>query len=151
MDSWRRFWRLSRQEKLWFLQASVWLPLTALGIREMGLRRWMSLLERIGPASFPLSSPPEHLPEMTARMVAAAARRNPFSVNCLPRSVVLWWFFRRGGRDAILRLGGRKEGELLEGHAWVELGGKAFDVSEADPAGFVPFDRPIVSGEEKSS
>ena len=84
-------------------------------------------------------------------MVAAAARRNPVSVNCLPRSVVLWWFFRRRGLDPILRLGSRKEGELLEAHAWVELEGKAFDVSETDPAGFVPFDRPIVSGEGKSS
>lgn len=83
-------------------------------------------------------------------MVAAAARRSLLRANCLPRAVVLWWFFRRRGLGAELRLGGRKEGDQLEAHAWVELDGKAFDVSETQPAGFVPFDRPVVSGEGKS-
>ena len=148
MDSWRRFWRLSRQEKSWFLQAAVWLPLTVLGIRWMSLRRWMDFLERV-PASAS-SSRTAQSPEATARMVAAAARRSLLPANCLSRSVVLWWLFRRRGLGAELRFGGRKEGELLEAHAWVDLDGKAFDVSETHPAGFAPFDRPVVPGEGKS-
>lgn len=148
MDSWRRFWRLSRQEKSWFLQSAVWLPLTVLGIRWMGLRHWMSFLGRV-PASAS-SSRTAQSPEAIARMVAAAARRSLLPANCLPRAVVLWWLFRRRGLGAELRLGGRKEGEQLEAHAWVELDGKVFDVSETQSAGFVPFDRHVVSGEGKS-
>jgi hypothetical protein len=147
VDSWRRFWRLSRQEKSWFLQAAGWLPLTVLGIRWMGLRRWMDFLERISARASSSSTVPPA--EATARMVAAAARRSLLPANCLSRSVVLWWFFHRRGLDAELRFGGRREGELLEAHAWVELDGKTFDVSETHSAGFVPFDRPVVSGEGK--
>lgn len=147
MDSWRRFRRLSRQEKAWFLRALLWLPLTVLGIRWMGVRRWTSLLERVSAPK--ASSPSAQPPEATARMVAAAARRSLIPSNCLSRSVVLVWFFRRQGHGAELRFGSRKDGKLLEAHAWVELDGKVFDVSEADPAGFVPFDRPVVTGEGK--
>lgn len=148
MDSWRRFWRLSRQERSWFLRAAVWLPLSALGVRWMGLRRWMSFLEQVSaPGSVPLPATP---PEAIARMVAAAARRSPILVKCLPRSVVLSWFLRSRGLAAELRFGGRKEGDQLEAHAWVELDGSTFDVSDSSPAGFVPFDRPAVSGEGKS-
>ena len=147
VDSWRRFWRLSPQEKSWFLQAAVWLPLTGLGIRWMGLRRWMSFLEHL-PA--PAISTHDALPpDATARMVAAAARRIPFSSNCLQRSVVLWWLFRCRGFAAKLWFGSRKEGDLLEAHAWVDLDGRRFDVSEAAPTDFMPFDRPVASGQGK--
>lgn len=147
MDSWRRFWRLSRQEKSWFLQAAAWLPLTTVGVRWVGLRRWMNLLGRLAP---PDSSSQATSPEAAARVVAAAARRSLIPANCLSRSVVLWWFLRRLGLAAELRFGGRKEGDQLEAHAWVELDNRIFDVSDTNPAGFVPFDRPVVPGEGKS-
>lgn len=148
MDSWRRFWRLSRQEKSCFLQAVVWLPLTTLAVRWLGFRRWQKFLETFprSRSSDSSSAPALILPiaQPAARMVAAAARRSPFRPNCLHRSLVLWWFLRRRGLNPELRFGGRKEDKQLEAHAWVEVGGLVLDVSDTSPQNFALFERPVV-------
>jgi hypothetical protein len=147
VGSWRRFWRLPQREKSCFLKAVALLPLTALGLRGLGLRRWQAFLERVlpaAPAALPFDPERAHA---TARMVAAASRRTLFRPNCLHRSLVLWSLLRGQGFDPRICFGARKEHEQFQAHAWVEVGGLSFDLSDAHLQQFVPFDRPAVSGE----
>ena len=67
-----------------------------------------------------------------ARLVQLAADRGPVRANCLERSLVLWALLRRRGIDSDLRIGARKHGERLEGHAWVEWDGVV--LNDADDA-----------------
>ena len=147
MGSWSRFWRLPPREKSCFLTAVALLPLTVLALRALGLRRWQAFLEGVLPSA-PSSNPldPE-LAHSTARMVAAASRRTIFRPNCLHRSVVLWSLLRSQGFDPRICFGGRKEDERFEAHAWVEVEGHVFDLSDARLNDFVPFDRPAIPGE----
>ena len=115
--SWRERRLLARA---WFL-----LPLMALWIRVAGFRRVRAFLE--GRSSIPeepdeKQSPRHRLEEArtVARIITAAASHPLFSISCLPRSLTLWWILRQRGMDSEIRIGVRRQGELLEAHAWVE-------------------------------
>ena len=45
---------------------------------------------------------------------------------CMKRSLVLFHFLRKAGRDAEIVFGVAKAGEKLEGHAWVTVNGQPF-------------------------
>jgi len=63
--------------------------------------------------------PPGPLLELFNR----AAREHVLGVSCLPRAMALQHLLRRDGVPATLRLGMRRAGGALEGHAWLEAGG----------------------------
>ncbi len=131
MDNWRKFRRLRAGERGLLLRALLLLPLTAMALRLVGLRRWQSAVARLlapGPASR------ERWPEaalerarLTARMVQAAERHGLGRPNCLAESLVLLWLLRRQGIASELRIGVRKQGDRLEAHAWVEHCGKVLN------------------------
>jgi len=106
------------------LRAMVLLPLTAAGVRLLGLRRVQGLLERLAPRPDQHRPAEEGAAERTARAVATAAGCFPLPASCLPRSIALWWLLRRQGINSRLRLGVRKAGGSLLAHAWVEHQGR---------------------------
>ena len=124
MDNWRKFRRLAAGERGLLLRALLLLPLTALALRLLGLRRWQSAVARLlAPGLASRERWPEAALErarLTARMVQAAERHGLGRPNCLAESLVLWWLLRRQGIASELRIGVRKQGNLLEAHAWVE-------------------------------
>ena len=133
----RKFLRLPAAERRLLVRVLLLLPSVALALRLLGLRRCQGMLARLSPPS-----PAAGLStEAAARLVGVAARHAPCRANCLQRSLVLWWALRRLGRPGQLRIGVRKHEGRLEAHAWVEQGGRTFDVT--DPHPYVPFEGPI--------
>ena len=59
-------------------------------------------------------------PDRIAQLVGIAARRGIFKATCLPQACLVWWLLRRRGIAAELKIGVRKDGQALCGHAWVE-------------------------------
>lgn len=122
---WNKFWALSRRERRLLVQALIRLPVAAMRVRFDGgtvLRRQPSV-----PAG-PAGDEPAVIRE-AARMVNAAARYTPMSATCLPKSLVLQQLLRREGIETALRIGVRRAGTALDGHAWLEYRG----VPVADP------------------
>lgn len=78
-------------------------------------------------------------PADLARMEAGASRNLFFQPTCLERSLALWWMLRRGGNDAKVRIGGRKEGEKFEAHAWVECEG--IELTDMGAMGAIEYSR----------
>jgi Transglutaminase-like superfamily len=109
------------------VQVSLTLPLIAIGLVWPGFRRlhaWLARWPR--PIGHPASKlPAEQWPQAlaTARLVQIAARRSPIRLNCLPRSLALWWWLHRQGIRADLRIGVTPKTGGLEAHAWVEFQG----------------------------
>ncbi len=146
MASWRSFWRLTRLERLLLLRAMLLLPLTSLALRLVGFRSLQALLVRRLPAAPEFSREPAvERAALTARMVRAAARRDPGRPNCLKQSVVLWWLLRRQGIPAELRIGVRKTGQVLEAHAWVEHEGAPLHEEEDLHEHYAPFEGPLAA------
>ena len=78
-------------------------------------------------------------------MVRAAARHGFGHPTCLEESLALWFFLRRQGIEAELRVGVRKEGEKFEAHAWVEREGVALNEPEALHEHYAAFDAALSS------
>jgi hypothetical protein len=140
-NNWRKFLGLSPAERRFFLGATFLLPVVALALRFVGLRRCQAALARLTPEARPAARPNRRAAD-AARMVLAASRHSPCRADCLRRALVLWWLLRRAGLPGEMRIGVRKRDGQLEAHAWVESGGLALDRCTDDHP-FVPFAGPI--------
>jgi hypothetical protein len=150
MGKWRKFQRLSWPERGCFFLALLLMPVTALALRLLGLRRTQAVLLRLAPAPSPLgegkgNSLSQQALEI-ARIVRAAATHGPYRANCLKQSLVLWWLLRLRGIESDLRLGVTKAAAGMEAHAWVECGGRPLNDREDVELRFTPFHRAIIPG-----
>jgi hypothetical protein len=154
IESCGRFLRLHGYERRIVLAAAAGLVTTWLGLRLAGFRRWHRALEWIAlTTAKPLDTTSAGVVERAreiAGLVAAAARNLPWRMYCLEQSLVVWWLLRRRGIPATLRMGGRKEGERFEAHAWVELEGANLSDSDTEYIHFIPFEGLITSRETQT-
>ena len=114
-----RFMELAGQERADVALAITALPLVALALR---CASFSSVRRRLQPA-VARSLASSVAPARTARLVAAAARRFPFEISCVPRALVLHWLLARRGVACELRIGVNKE-DGFSAHAWVEAEGR---------------------------
>lgn len=127
------------------LQAAAALIATWAFLRIIGFRRWKAAIECLTRGSALAGGTPRERETGLAGPIEAgalaAARHLPINLNCLDRSMALWWLLRSRGLAAELRLGGRKRSGRFEAHAWVEIGGARLDAAGGDRSVFVPFQR----------
>jgi hypothetical protein len=149
---WHRFRMLPAPERNYVFCAMVFLPLTAIGLRVIGFRRWKQLIEQISPSpvqpEISVSSGELRTTEMITRAVGAAERHVFGNPNCLERSLTLWWLLRREGIDGGLHIGARKNESQFEAHAWVELRGVVWNDSPDVHQHYARFDAPIAGADE---
>ena len=148
MDNWRKLQELSWSEGYLLAQALLMLPLTSVGLRWIGFRRWQSVLSAIAPiaerpASNRNSNPIRHA-QIATRMVKIAARYGPCRATCLAESLTLRWLLRRQGIESNLRIGVRTEDGRLAAHAWVEHCGLVLNDAADVHQRFAPFDEAVV-------
>jgi hypothetical protein len=155
----RRFRNLGAPAQKLFLRAWVMLPFVAASLRVRGFGPTQRSLRPAIPASTSTQNSADNLgrnssplrdgaaAELTARMVAAAARRSVFHAGCLERSLTLWWLLERQGVHCQLRIGTRKAGEQLEAHAWVEYDGQALNEVDDVHKHYAAFDEAFAGAE----
>jgi hypothetical protein len=76
------------------------------------------------------------------RWIDVAGRHHLVRAQCLHRSLVLHRWLRSDGLPSELRIGVRKENEVLRAHAWVELSGHVVYESPDVIAAFTPLAGP---------
>jgi hypothetical protein len=116
------------------------LPVTALGVRLLGLAPWRAGIVGTEPAGAGRAPEPEDMARArrTARLVDVACRYGGHRASCLPRSLTLRSLLARQGIAGDLRIGVRRREGRLEAHAWVECRGVPLD-GAGGPDGFAPF------------
>jgi hypothetical protein len=148
-EKWHRFRRRPPEDRALILRAALFLPVTEIGLRLAGFRRWKSLLERFSRVerrSQPLTPGALRATALrVARAVRSAELHGPADPNCLERSLTLWWLLCRNGVESELHIGARKEGARLEAHAWIELGGKILNEAAEVHQHYARFDAPLVA------
>jgi len=82
-----------------------------------------------------------HAADRLAQRAALAGTRGPYSANCLPQALLVYWQLRRKGFAPKLRLGGRRQQGRFDAHAWVELNGKALGQTILTHAPFLKRDQ----------
>lgn len=103
----------------WLLIAEAWIELARAGIL---LRIDSARAVRGALATRPHTGAEEHdLPPQLLEMFLVAARFHVFHLNCLPKALALKKMLERRRFVPTLRIGARKEGGKLLGHAWIEI------------------------------
>jgi hypothetical protein len=153
-EKWRRFRKRPPEDRVLILRAALILPLTEIGLRLFGFRRWKEWIGKFFlPARLSQFLPADVQRETALRAVRAvrsAALHGPANPNCLERSLTLWWLLRRNGIDGELHIGARKEGARFEAHAWVELGGQVLNDGAEVHQHYARFDAPIAAAAAES-
>jgi hypothetical protein len=148
----RQFRLLTHFERIIALESMLGLAATRAGLRLTGYQRWKNMITWLTRKKS-WSAPAESLAETAekiARIEGATARRLPFRTNCLEQSLVLLWLLRQRGIGAELRIGGRKEANRFEAHAWVEFAGAVLNDGGETHLHFVPFQDQLSSLETQA-
>ncbi len=157
VEKWRRFRLRPPEDRALILRAALLLPLTEIGLRLFGFRRWKELIEKFSLTPRVAQSLQVDLQQDVAlravRAVRSAELHGPTNPNCLERSMTLWWLLRRDGIDGELHIGARMEGGRFEAHAWVELRGEVLNDGAEVHQHYARFDAPIAAaaGELKAA
>lgn len=118
--------KLSPLEWLLLVASTLLLPLTALGLYFVGLKRTQHFIDYLSPSTSKVSFTAQQdlkRGQLVARMVTAAANHGTYGANCLERSLVTCWLLQYYGIAADLRIGVRKDDADLDAHSWVEING----------------------------
>ncbi len=103
-------------------EASLALGTARLAFAVWPLRRAVRVLETVWAPAAP--DAPRAEAERVVWAVAVAAGRLRLGRTCLPRAAATHAILRRRGHRAELRIGFRRDGAALLGHAWVEVDGR---------------------------
>ena len=73
------------------------------------------------------------------RLMGGLLRRTLERDYCLPRSLILFRFYRKWGFPTRIHMGLAKQGDHAVGHAWISLAGEPFAEQKNPEDLFVPF------------
>ena len=141
MSSWTTLRRLSRDDWSVLLRCLWLIPAVELSVRWRAPRHWLpaplvpSGVEGMESGSAPeqvVTGSPSPAAARVTHLVEALYRRLPFSPTCLTRSLVIYRLLRARGIPCQLRIGLRKSGAALEGHAWTEADRLGPDAAKFD-------------------
>ena len=125
---WRRFRRLSWHGRWLVLQAALLLPVVAVELKTLGIRRYRRVLGSGVSGKGPRQQPVDADRLSRARFAARLVRRcgsHLFSGGCcLQESITVWRLLRLQGISSDLRIGVRRSEGRFEAHAWVESDGE---------------------------
>jgi hypothetical protein len=119
-----RWWRLPASEQAVLLGSLAAYPFMAAAVLFAGFGATSRLVARV-PNAPVRSGAPAIVPDRIARLVARGTRFWPSRGRCLPNALIAAALLRRAGYRPAVRLGARKTGASLDGHAWLELDGRA--------------------------
>ena len=147
MKKLRKLLRLNRGERWTLAQAMILLPLTALALRLIGLRRSQRIFSHFIPRDSDCKTEGSEASLNQAlhisHLVNLAVRHGVFPANCLQRSLALWWLLRRRRIQGEIKVGTRKVSGRFEAHAWIEVDGVVLNDSDDVRLRYAPFDRAV--------
>jgi Transglutaminase-like superfamily len=112
----------------WILLAQAWSLLLAIdiGLRILPFRKVQSWLKP--PPQEEISAiQAETVIRRSTEFLDLAARHHLYPMTCLRRSLTLQWLLAKGGLDAAVQFGVRRENGTLQAHAWLDYQGRVID------------------------
>jgi hypothetical protein len=132
MGRFRKFWRVTRREKLFFVEACILLFLSNLSVKTVAFRHidgylrahWNNHpptgIDRLGDRKYDI--------KLVNLSLSRAANVFPWKSLCLSRSIAGLIMLRRRGIPAVLLAGVKPlEDSSLHAHAWIRAGDGVID------------------------
>lgn len=132
MSKWKKFLSLTFHNKLFIALTMLAFPLVRFGLRLLGLKNLLILLQHFSPDITGVGES-RYLVEKASLISSPINMGRPLlRMTCLEVSIVLWWLLRWQNIDSVLCLGiPRKAEKPFEAHAWIECCGTVVnDVSD---------------------
>lgn len=122
-----KFLALPFREKVLLARFISCLPWVSFSIRFFGYRATRHFLSRFMRRTDlrPATDAELMQAKRCAELLQIAGRHGFISATCLRQSVLLEYWLKRQGLAATIKIGVRKEQDLFDAHAWVELNGIA--------------------------
>jgi hypothetical protein len=115
-----RFINISLDEKLLFLETILYLAFARFLILFVPMKRFAPLLGKEGTqAEIPFEHTYFQRTKQIKRNIKRAVKITPFRTKCFEQSIAAKLMMKRRGIPSTLCLGVRKNGNVLEAHAWV--------------------------------
>lgn len=120
-----RWLELPFREKIVLARFIFCLPWISFSIRYFGYLPTRKFLSLLTPQNDLRQANPVELEQARrhAELILVAGRNGLISATCLRQSVLLEYWLKRRGLAAEIKIGVRKEQDLFDAHAWVELNG----------------------------
>jgi len=127
MSIFANWWKLPLHEKGLLARFVFCLPWIAFSLRFFGYLRTRNFLARLTNQTPLHQANPDELvrAQRSGELLAIAGKRGLISATCLRQSVLLEYYLKRQGLAAEIKIGVRKDNDLFDAHAWVELNGIA--------------------------
>ena len=127
MSIFANWWKLPLREKALLARFVFCQPWISFSLRFFGYLRTRDFLSRLIDQTILHQADPDELAQAqrSAELVGIAGRHGLISATCLRQSVLLEYYLKRQGLAAEIKIGVRKENDLFDAHAWVELNGVA--------------------------
>lgn len=122
LKSFKSFWRLSLQEKVWFCQAWFLMARWHITIKYVPYRYWRDQVICMGGSRTPPNFPVRQFIAVTEM----AARHHIFKINCLRRCVVQRYLLGCNGVSARIHFG-VKLGVKTQAHCWLTIAGEVIN------------------------
>lgn len=123
----RQWLALSHAERMAVMAMMLALPVISLGMQLFGYVRMRRWIERASSHEAPRNAASSDIAhgERLARLAAIAGRHGPITATCLRQSLLLHFLLRRRHLSPELMIGVRRQGSVVDAHAWVQLSGIA--------------------------
>jgi hypothetical protein len=121
----RKFWSLSRLERLVFCEACILLLISNMSVKSLAFRHISNFLNgRPRCACHRIAGVADDI-RLVRQSLSRAANSLPWSSLCLSRAIAAFIMLRRRHIPAIILLGVKVEESSLFAHAWVRAGDEA--------------------------
>jgi hypothetical protein len=127
--------KLSREDLILIARMMPWRIVLPIAKRVVSLSKLVSFMELPRRSSARQPFREKRVASLAHRVSGLGSRS---SANCLERSLLAYRFLSEMGAAPRLVLGVRKEGEKVEGHAWVEVDGRAVAEQPPQELGYAP-------------
>jgi hypothetical protein len=118
----RKLWKLSTDDRLLLLEATLWLGVAGTAIAVLPFRH----LGRLASCPVRLAVPPQQTRQMEVKRVRwaiiTAARRIPWLAMCFQQGLAAQFMLRRRGIPSVLYYGAASDRRGLSAHVWVRDG-----------------------------
>lgn len=139
------FWSLNSAERFTIVEALVIPICISLGFRMFGVSRTQAVLRwwARGGKTETLAADLQLEIRNARRAQRIVRQETGLARNCLVRSLTLWTILLRRGLSTDLRVGFRKSGGQIEGHAWVEHEGVPINEDAGTIRTYAPYVQPV--------
>lgn len=144
----RKFINLKSSDKFIVIESFIFLTLTTIFIKLLGIRSTHSVLKKF-PEIKKIKNSDEIYIKNINLLIKSASKSLPFKTKCIEEATTLWTMLKIRGIKSYLKIGISDKKRDFNAHAWVEIDGKIISNNQAVSENYLEFDYKFFTDSDK--